>query len=476
MENIIGNADAIENKKGVEATPMVVFYDKELSVEKLEPHEVAKLSPSYTQYNYSDFAKEFMERNSIVRIQGILYLYLQERGYYHPLVIGASDIPVRMQIPNDMQNCCSNTTINEMIKWLYAWVGEYCGGYNQADLVNFRNGYLDIITGEFHSHSSSKIFTYVLNVDYVTDMKDTPVFDEFLSNICYGQEGLEDLLAEHFGYIISSIRSIKLITVLYGPSNTGKSTWLELLNMVVGDDFTKAIPLQNLSGNFRTIELLGTRLNTFSEIDNFKLNDTYMIKTLSSGGDRINCDVKNGKPIDFVNLAALVFASNTLDNFKLMGKKDAIYQRLLILPFLNQVANCRKIVSLKEKLMQELPYIVKKFALPGLHKLFANYCEFTDTELINRLKEDLLKSDSSIYKFLSELCEFGEDLRVTTADLYGYYKNYCFASNLNCVKKSEFLNCVDIADTYFKLSFPIIRKRVRVEDDNTQGYVGIGLK
>jgi putative DNA primase/helicase len=307
-------------------------------------------------------------------------------------------------------------------------------------------------------------------------MKNTPVFDEFLSNICSGQEGLEDLLAEHFGYIISSIRSTKLITVLYGPSNTGKSSWLELLNMVIGDDFTKAIPLQSLNGNFRTIELLGSRLNTFSEIDNFKLNDTYMIKTLSSGGDRINCDVKNGKPIDFVNLAALVFASNTLDNFKLMGRKDAIYQRLLILPFLNQVTNCCKIVGLKEKLMQELPYIVKKFALPGLYKFFTNYCQFTDTELVNRLKEELLKSDNSIYKFLSEFCEFGEDLRVTTADLYGYYKNYCFNKNLTCLKKIEFLNCVDIADAYFKLSFPIIRKKVRVDDDNTQGYIGIGLR
>jgi P4 family phage/plasmid primase-like protien len=343
-DNIAEKREAIT--KEVVPTPMVTFYDETTTPEASLSHENLGAQSNYVQYNYCKFAKEFMARNSIVKLQGILYLYLQERGYYHPLVIGASDIPVRMQMPSDMQDRCNNTTINEMIKWLYAWIGEYVGNYNNAEHVNFKNGYLDITTSELHPHSSNAVFTYVLNVDYVSDMNDTPVFDEFLSNICYGQMGLDNLLAEHFGYIISNIRSVKLISVLYGPSNTGKSTWLELLNMVIGDEFTKAIPLQNLSGNFRTIELLGSRLNTFSEIDNFKLNDTYMIKTLSSGGDRINCDVKNGKPVDFINLAALVFASNTLENFKLIGRKDAIYQRLLIIPFLNQINTNKRIIGL----------------------------------------------------------------------------------------------------------------------------------
>lgn len=163
-ENINDQTGAIE--KGTErATQMVLFFSEKVSEEEPESHQLEKSSPSYTQYNYADFAKEFMARNSIVKIQGILYLYLQERGYYHPLVIGASDIPIRMQMPIDMQNRCSNTTINEMIKWLYAWTGDYCGNYNHSELVNFKNGYLDIKSGKLYSHSSSKIFTYVVRKD-----------------------------------------------------------------------------------------------------------------------------------------------------------------------------------------------------------------------------------------------------------------------------------------------------------------------
>jgi phage/plasmid-associated DNA primase len=135
-----------------------------------------------------------------------------------------------------------------------------------------------------------------------------------------------------------------------------------------------------------------------------------------------------------------------------------------------------ELLTLLEKLRQELPYIVKKFALPGLYRFYANYYEFTDTALINQMKSDLLKTNNSIYKFLSEYCEFGEDLRVTTVELYGYYRNYCYSNNLNCVKKTEFLEYVDIADTYFNLGYPIIRKKIRIGEDNTQGYVGLGLK
>lgn len=476
---MINKEPIVETNKGIinhkKPTPMVTFQDDVITPISQSIKD-STTQNNYSQYNHSKFAKEFMARNSIVRIQGILYLYLHERGYYHPLIIGASDIPVRMQMPNDMQDRCNNTTINEMIKWLYAWIGEYTEVYNKAEYVNFKNGYLDITSNKLHNHSSDVVFTYVLNVDYVSDMKETPVFDKFLSNICEGQMGLDNLLAEHFGYIISSIRSVKLISIFYGPSNTGKSTWLELLNLVIGDEFTKAIPLQNLSGNFRTIELLGARLNTFSEIDNFKLNDMYMIKTLSSGGDRINCDVKNGKPVDFVSLAALVFASNTLENFKLIGRKDAVYHRLLIIPFLNQINTNNRIIGLLDKLRQELPYIVKKFALPGLQRFYSNYYEFTDTALINQMKYDLLKTDNSVFKFLSEYCEFGEDLRISTVELYGYYRNYCYNKNLNCVKKNEFLDYVEIADNYFKLGYPIIRKRVRIGEDNIQGFQGLGLK
>lgn len=476
---MINNETIVELNQGItndkNPIPMVTFQD-DVIMPNLQPINDSATQNNYSQYNHSKFAKEFMARNSVVKIQGILYLYLYDRGYYHPLIVGASDIPVRMQMPNDMQDHCNNTTINEMIKWLYAWIEEYTGVYNEAEYVNFKNGYLNITSNELHSHSSDVVFTYVLNVDYVSGMKETPVFDEFLSNICDGQIGLDNLLAEHFGYIISSIRSVKLISIFYGPSNTGKSTWLELLNLTIGDDFTRAIPLQNISGNFRTIELLGSRLNTFSEVDNFKLNDTYMIKTLSSGGDRINCDVKNGKPIDFVNLAALVFASNTLENFKLVSKKGAIYERLLIIPFLNQINTNNRIIGLLGKLKQELPYIVKKFALPGLHRFYSNYYEFTDSKLIEQIKYNLLKTDNSVFKFLSEYCEFGEDLRVSTVELYGYYRNYCYNNNLICAKKNDFFDYVEIANNYFKIGYPIIRKKVRIGEDNIQGFQGLGLK
>ncbi len=467
---------SVIEKNNVVPEPMVTFDGKQPVVSDPLSREEGGETKNVLRYSYDSFAREFSARNSIVKIQGILYLYLQERGYYHPVVVGAVDIAVRMQIPKDMQNRCNNSTINEMIKWLYAWIEEYQGAYNRAEYVNFKNGYLDIVTGKFFPHSSDAVFTYTLNVEYVFDVKKTPVFDEFLANICSGLTGLDRLLAEHFGYVISSIRSVKLISVFYGPSNTGKSTWLELLNMAVGDDFTRAIPLQNLGGNFRTIELLGLRLNTFSEIDDFKLSDTYMIKTLSSGGDRINCDVKNGKPIDFVNLAALVFATNTLENFKMIGRKDAIFQRLLIMPFLNQISNSNRIRGLKEKLQGELPYIIKKFVLPGLMRFYHNNFEFTDTALIEQMKTDLLKSENSVYKFVAEFCEFGEDLRVSTVELFAYYRNYCYNNDLKCVNKTEFFECVDIVDRYFELSFPILRKRVRMEGDNTQGYVGIGIK
>ena len=103
----------------------------------------------------------------------------------------------------------------------------------QQYLINFQNGVLNILTGEFTTDRNKWIFDYVLNVDYIENCTDNdcPNFMKFIKTSA-GLENLQCIMIS-LGFGISSLTNVKKAVFLFGETDGGKSTLLDFLSNCV---------------------------------------------------------------------------------------------------------------------------------------------------------------------------------------------------------------------------------------------------
>ncbi|GEM_PF-3272044 len=451
---------------------------------KIDYTQVAKETSSSLQ-NKSltsyQFAEYLFHQHQFIKIQSVLHLYNCGLGYYQPLTTGNGDYFIRNITPIEFRNFISTNYIKETICWLDTLVKESASEealYMTSHYLNFLDGYLDVMNNIIYPHHPNMIFTSFIPFTYAEcyTANDSPAFDQLLSDITNNDDNHQRLLAQVFGYLISEYRKAKHIFVLFGPSNTGKSTWLNLVKAAIGEAFVKSISLHNLTNNFRTVELVGAKANIFAEIDQRKITNIDLIKSLVGGSDKINADVKNGRPIEFINTAALVFSTNTLECLNVADPGNALSNRLLVIPFENVIAPNKIDGVFINKLFQELPCIIKKFAVPGFRYLASNNFHFTLDASLN-FKDSSQSIRNAALRFLTETCIFNGTAKVHTEQLYDFYVNFCHLNNYTAMQKLKFKELLINLHLLIKDIPPLTYcEKFRDKGFNRNGFYGITLK
>lgn len=442
-----------------------------------------KTNENKRRFSAYDMEQYILSTYRVINIEGNPYMYIKEGGYYKLLAGRDADCIIRSIVPRDQRVYINSNFISEVVSWLYSDIGKMINMYQRSyecssRYINFIDCYYDLITQQVCEHNPDIIFTSYNNVALKkrkTTNNSTPYFDKVLHNICQGDKSIEMLLLEHYGYILSGIRNLKNFTVLYGPKDTGKSLWINLYKMTVGNNFVSSIALQQLSDRFMTCELAGKKLNVCGDLDTTRF-DVGMLKRLT-GNDIINADVKNQRPISFINNAALVFGSNTLEFIsRSADPQNAVFQRLVILPFFNVIPKEDQIENIDIKLTEELPDIVFKYAIPGLHRLLNQGLLFTYCNKANEIKLSINALEQGMISFLTEWCEFGVNLRCYINTLYEYYCNYCSNYDFPIVTHTVFSRFLLNAHKT-NPEIPILEKeKYRHDGEYRYGFVGIGIK
>ena len=108
------------------------------------------------------------------------------------------------------------------------------GAYpKQKYLINFLNGVLNIVTGEFTTDRSIGLFDYVINANYHNYYTENncPNFMKLITT----SAGIENknCIFISIGYGISSLTDVKKAIFLIGKTDGGKSTVLKLIESAV---------------------------------------------------------------------------------------------------------------------------------------------------------------------------------------------------------------------------------------------------
>ncbi|SDG73659.1 putative DNA primase/helicase [Aneurinibacillus thermoaerophilus] len=413
------------------------------------------------EYVHRGLLAEYLIEN-VPAIYATGQLYIYEDGVYRPAKENEEKGIIKKLITPQFSNMA---LINDVAQqWIIdERVNKFPHQLNPDPYkLNLLNGILNLKTMELEEHTPNYYSTIQIKANYNKNAKGEH-FKKFLDSSVPDKK-IQMLLQEIVGYSLTTLTdSKKMIFILDGPSDTGKSTFITAtLENLLTDNAKSHVELQELSDNeYKQAELFEKVVNIYADLPAKGIQDIGYIKA-ATGGDKITARRIYGHPFSFYNKAKFVFSTNGLPANYSKDTSDAFYNRLIIIPF-NQVPK-QKDVTLKEKLANEKDFIFM-WALEGLLRLIKNGFKFTETETTEQLLQEYKQENNPVMRFVNECCELG-DYTIPRATLYTHYENFCEQNNYKKLSAIKF-------NKELEKAYPQITRKQLNDARRTKAWYGI---
>jgi putative DNA primase/helicase len=210
---------------------------------------------------------------------------------------------------------------------------------------------------------------------------------------------------------------------LHGSGSNGKSTFLEVLQALLGDygvqaDFATFVEKKGDGPRNDVARLAGARMVRSSEIGEGKRLNESLVKSLT-GQDTIAARYLYSEAFEFKPTFKLWLAANHKPVIR--GTDHAIWRRVRLIPFTVTIRDDEKDETLKDRLLTELPGILQ-WAVAGCQQWLESGLRPPDVVMA---ATQAYQSESDILgAFLDECCELGTGLEVAAGDLYAAYRKW----------------------------------------------------
>lgn len=313
--------------------------------------------------------------------------------------------------------------------------------FNQSApyLANFKNGTYNIKTGELKKHD---IQDYILqSQEYAIDpsAKSYPIKTVAWLNDLTGDKDSALYLMELIGYcFFRSYAPFQCITILQGSGENGKSTFLNIMTKILGQNNVSNMTLQDLGNKqnrFATSSLYQKLANLFADIDAEFIKSTGLLKALT-GGDRLSAEQKGKDAFMFINFAKLIFSANDLPPFS--DFTVGFNRRLYVVPF-----DC--VIDEQFKQRHDLKAIEDEIPLFTVECLRAFYealqCgKLTVSTKMKEAKDKWLQDSNHVLRFIEEQCAVDMESKEGDSSklIYEEYRNFCYRESLRELSQPKF--------------------------------------
>lgn len=377
---------------------------------------------------FDKFSKYLKQAENIIKINGKLHIY--NNGIYES---GDEQIEAAMikHIPN-----LSRSKRQEVLSYLGLLVSKE-SGTSDANLIAFKNGILDVISNEFLEFSPEYIITNKIPHNYNPDAQ-SEVLDKVMRKLSCGDEVVYALLYQAIGYTFYRRNELRKSFFLLGEKRNGKSTFLDMVGNLLGEDNTSNLDLCEIGHQFRTAELNGKLANIGDDINDEWVSNTATFKKVVSG-DVITAERKGKDPFKLRSFAKFFFSANSLPRLGRGKDSRAVLDRLVIIPFDAKFTKDDPDYDpfIKYKLRDEsvMEALIAK-AVPALRELLAEQ-EFIVCDRVVHNLEEFEKSNNPILEFFEELNE-ADYLNEPVKAVYQRYNSFCLSNNLQAISAIEF--------------------------------------
>lgn len=200
-----------------------------------------------------------------------------------------------------------------------------------------KNGVLNLVTGEVERPTKSDINTIYIPYNYNDDTElYSPLIDQFMKDISDGDVMKMQFLYQVAGYALLKKNAFQKFFIFQGEGGTGKSTFTNILNKLVGSDNCSRVSLDNMDKDYYLASMVSKLLNIDDDVvDGKALENTGRFKSIVSG-DQITVRQIYKDVLTFTPYATLVFSCNKLP--RIMDKTTGLYRRMILVELNHKVA------------------------------------------------------------------------------------------------------------------------------------------
>ena len=306
---------------------------------------------------------------------------------------------------------------------------------NPKNLIVFKNGILDIEeyinTEEVNLYPlTPKFFTFnMLPYNYDPDAE-SELFSNFYKDVFSGDKDKILLLSQWFGYNLIPDMSMEKFMLFIGRPRSGKSTMLETMSYMLGQEQCCSTSFQSLCGQFGYEPLMGklAALVSDAKVPHAREADSALEKILQiTGGDPVTVNRKRIKQLSLINLTCrFTIVTNDLPAFT--DHARALEPRMNILDFENSYIG-REDRTLKSRLKAEAQNgKLINFALRGLKSLREQRI-FINPKSSKKIIKSFIELTSPVTEFISDCCLFDSTILhkdfTTKDELYTVWRCWC---------------------------------------------------
>ncbi|RXM68371.1 phage/plasmid primase, P4 family [Clostridium tetani] len=298
--------------------------------------------------------------------------------------------------------------------------------------ITLSNGIFDLESKKLLEFNSSYIIRNKIPWSYNPNAYNKTM-DKTLNKICCKDKQLRLLIEEMIGYTLFRRNELGKAFILTGQGANGKSTLLEVLNELLGEENISSVSLEELNHRFKTFQLEGKLANIGDDISNKYIEDNSTFKKLVTG-EKVNVERKGRDPYDFKNYSKLIFSANELP--RINDLSGGLKRRLIFIPFNAHFSKNDEDYDpfiLDKLLDQESMEYLLKLALEGLNRVLINH-SFTNAKICDDVWDEYEAINNPVISYLEENDIENELVK----EVYLRYSAWCSENGLKALSKPVF--------------------------------------
>ena len=324
-----------------------------------------------------------------------------------------------------------------------------------ASLIAFKNGVYDLTTDTLVAFSPDIVITNQIPWNYYPEAF-SAVADSTLNKMACQDPEIRQLLDECIGYCFYRRNELSVSMFLTGEKANGKSTFLQMLQDVLGTQNTSNLGLDELEERFAPATMFGKLANIGDDIsDDFLRGKAIAHFKKIVSGNMLKAENKGADLFFYKPFVKLIFSANQIPRMK--DRTGAVLRRMVIIPF---NATFRKTdpdydpwIAHKLKAPEVMEYLCK-IGIDGLKQVLINR-SFSQSKKVDEQLKEYTEYNNPVLLFLAET-EKEEIINQETKLVHSKYEIFCndngfqnmglanfskeITRQLNCMVKDKRIN------------------------------------
>lgn len=330
-----------------------------------------------------------------------------------------------------------------------------------ANLIAFKNGIYNITNDTLTPFSPDVVITNQIPWNY-NHSAYSEIAEKTLAKMACHDNEIVQLLAECIGYCFYRRNELSVSMFLTGEKANGKSTFLQMIQDVLGVQNTSNLGLDELDERFAPVTMFGKLANIGDDIsDDFLKGKAIAHFKKIVSGNMLKAENKGDALFFFKPFVKLIFSANQIPRMK--DRTGAVLRRMVIIPFNATFSKSDPdydpYIAWKLKDVEVMEYLVK-IGVDGLKRILENH-SFTQSKKVDEEIKEYTEYNNPILLFLAET-EQEDIINQETRLVHSQYELFCTDNGFQGMGLANFtkeinrqLNCQSVAKR-------VNGKRVRV--------------